>query len=178
MRRFLVALTAVLMLAGCTADPAPVLPSGLVVLPVGERRAAPSLQAEKLDGSGTYDLGADRGDVVVLNFWGSWCGPCVAEADDLVQVYESTKDSGVAFVGVNVRDVRGPAVDFVTEHQVTYPNVFDPSSKVALRFEVPPTTIPATIVLDRQHRVAVIARRAVLADELETVLTQLAQEHG
>jgi thiol-disulfide isomerase/thioredoxin len=178
MRRLLVALTVLLLGAGCTADPAPVAPTGLTVLPVSERKAAPELRGEKLDGSGTYDLGADRGDVVVLNFWAQWCGPCVAETEDLVRVHQSTKDSGVTFVGVNVRDVRALAADFVTEHQVTYPNVFDPSSKVALRFEVPPTTIPATIILDRQHRVAVIARRAVVADELRAVLTQLAQEPG
>jgi peroxiredoxin len=178
MRRLLAALTAILVLTGCGADPAPVLPTGLQVVPVGDRQPAPALQGEKLDGTGAYDLAADRGNVVVLNFWGSWCGPCVAEADDLVQAYASTKESGVRFVGINVRDVRGPAVDFIAEHQVTYPNVFDPSSKVALGFQVPPTTIPATLILDRQHRVAVVARRAVVLEELRTVLTQLAQEHG
>ena len=74
------------------------------------RRSA-SVTGELLDG-GTYDLAQDRGKVVVVNFWGSWCAPCRAEADDLEQTYQATKAKGVSFLGVNSRDDRDAAKAF------------------------------------------------------------------
>ena len=171
---------AVLLLAAtltaCTSkeDGCDTSSAGTVECPAGKRPAAPQLSGELLEG-GRYDLSQDRGQVVVINFWGSWCAPCRAEIDDLEQVYLSTKDQGVRFLGINVRDDRDKAKAF-HQGKVTYPSVIDPSSKLALDFDVPPNTIPATIVLDREGRIAVVIRVAVQAAEFEPVVARVAAE--
>ena len=85
----------------------------------------------------------------MVNFWGSWCAPCRAEADDLEKTYQATKAKGVAFLGVNSRDGRDAAKAF-ERGRVTYPSIFDPSSKVALEFDVTQVTTPSTLILDRR----------------------------
>ena len=180
--RWLVALAAGLLavLSACTSGQAPAAPPayGLTVFAPDDRRPGPAIAGETLDGKGTYAMPA--GDVVVVNFWASWCGPCVAEAVDLEQTYQATKDKGVSFLGVNTRgDDRDGARQFVLRHKVTYPNLFDPTSKIALSFtDQPPTSVPATIVLDRQGRLAAIAYGPVIRSTLEPVVTQLAAETG
>ncbi len=88
-------------------------------------------------GGGTFDLASERGHVVVMNFWGSWCGPCRAEAADLESAY---KASGVVFIGVNVEDQQDAASAFISAHGITYPSIFDPAGHVMLAFaQVPPT---------------------------------------
>ncbi|MER2086753.1 TlpA disulfide reductase family protein [Rhodococcus erythropolis] len=120
-----------------------------------------------------------EGKVVVLNVWGQWCGPCRAEADDLEQVYEQTKDSGVQFLGINVRDdTKNKAQDFVVDNKVSYPSIYDPSmrSLIALGKGYPTSVIPTTIVLDRQHRVAAVFLQELLAEDLLPVVQRIAQE--
>lgn len=120
-----------------------------------------------------------EGKVVVLNVWGQWCGPCRAEADDLEQVYEQTKDSGVQFLGINVRDdTKNKAQDFVVDNKVSYPSIYDPSmrSLIALGKGYPTSVIPTTIVLDRQHRVAAVFLQELLAEDLLPVVQRVAQE--
>ncbi|MBV9292622.1 MAG: TlpA family protein disulfide reductase [Frankiales bacterium] len=120
----------------------------------GDRSAVNGVTGTLLDGQ-PFDLSRWRGHVVVVNFWGSWCGPCQAEAQGLEQVYRDNAKHGVEFVGVDIRDSRATAETFLRTHDVTYPNVFDPSNLVALQFRgVPPNATPTTIVLDRQGRVA------------------------
>jgi thiol-disulfide isomerase/thioredoxin len=166
-------LVAALALSACTGDPAP---PGITVtiLPEAERVVAPALEGELLDGN-PFDAGAVAGDVVVVNFWGSWCSPCIAEAADLEATYAATRDGGVSFVGVNVRDTRDAAKEFVASRS-TYPSIFDPASRLVLGFDVPPTAIPSTVVIDRQGRIAMIVNRAVIRSELEPVVTQIAAE--
>src|SRR4029079_2348822 len=113
------------------------------------RTDAPELRGDLVDG-GTFDLSDHAGKVVVINFWGSWCRPCWAEADDLEKVYRSTKANGAVFIGVDTRDARDEAAAFLREHDVTYPSIFDPPGKAALGFDVPPTAVPSTILIDRQ----------------------------
>jgi thiol-disulfide isomerase/thioredoxin len=174
MRRLLLALTVTLLgLAGCSSASA-AAPAEGKVLAMADRPIAPTVTGDLLDGTGRYDLANHKGEVVVINFWGSWCGPCVGEADALEQTYKATKDSGVSFVGVNVRDTRDAATQFAAL-RLTYPSVFDPSSKVALGFPVPPTT-PSTYIVDRQGRLAVVLRQPVVRDQLQPMVTTLAAE--
>ncbi|MGI5506380.1 TlpA disulfide reductase family protein [Lentzea sp. CA-135723] len=118
-----------------------------------------------------------EGKVVVLNVWGSWCGPCRAEADDLERVYEKTKESGVEFLGVNVRDERTAGQDFNRNFQVGYPSFFDPSGRVMLALQgFPRSVVPATIILDRKQRVAAVFLVALLDTDLLPVVERIAAE--
>jgi thiol-disulfide isomerase/thioredoxin len=159
--RLLLSVTVALALAaGCSAD---------------KPEKAPVLQGELL-GGGAYDPATHAGKVVVVNFWGSWCAPCRAEAADLNAAYEATKDSGVAFLGINIRDPnKDQAVAFVENFKVPYPSIYDPKSKLALEFDVPPTGIPNTLVLGKDGRVVHTFRSVVGKDEL---LTQIRAAQG
>lgn len=125
----------------------------------------------------TTGIEAFPGQVVVLNVWGSWCGPCRAEASDLEFVARQTAADGVAVLGVAVRDDRAAATDFVRDRGLTYDSVFDPPGRtlVALR-GYPRNTVPSTIVLDRQHRVAAVYLTAIRVPELIPLLKGLAAE--
>jgi peroxiredoxin len=165
-------------LAGCGGDSwedrCVTGPTGVIECAPGDRPPPVTVTGELLDG-GSYDLATDRGKVVVLNFWGSWCAPCRAEADDLEQTYEATKASGVAFLGVNHRDGRDAAKAF-ERGRVTFPSLYDPSSRVALAFDVTPNFTPSTIILDRAGRIAVALRRPTTVAELRPIVERLAAE--
>ncbi|MGW5923130.1 TlpA disulfide reductase family protein [Nocardia fluminea] len=135
--------------------------------------AGPDLMAEdKAVSVADYD-----GQVVVINLWGQWCGPCRAEADDLERAYAATKDMGVQFLGINVRDPqRDKAQDFVIDYKVGYPSIYDPSMRtlIALGGSYPTSVIPSTLILDRQHRVAAVFLRALLTEDLLPVIERVA----
>lgn len=127
----------------------------------------------------TLSLEDFDGQVVVLNIWGQWCGPCRGEADDLEQVYQETRDQGVAFLGINVRDEqRDKAQDFVINNKVSYGSIYDPAMRtmIALGQNYPTSVIPTTIVLDRQHRVAAVFLKELLVEDLKPVVERVAQE--
>ncbi|MFB7876485.1 MULTISPECIES: TlpA disulfide reductase family protein [unclassified Nocardia] len=117
--------------------------------------------------------------VVVVNLWGQWCGPCRAESPALEKVYAATKDKGVAFLGINVRDhQRDKAQDFVVDNKIEYPSIYDPSMRtlLALGGNFPTSVIPTTLILDRQHRVAAVFLRSLLAEDLQPVVETIAEE--
>jgi thiol-disulfide isomerase/thioredoxin len=118
------------------------------------------------------------GQVMVINLWGSWCAPCRTESPELERVYEATKGLGVQFLGIDVRDSRDAARDFVADAKVTYPSIFDPEIRTAigLGHGYPTSVVPTTLVLDRQHRVAAVFLRALLAEDLQPVVARVAAE--
>lgn len=149
----------------------------IFVYPAGQRPTGPALAGTLLDGA-AFDTATVAGNVVVVNFWGSWCAPCRAETDDLEAVYQATRDAGVSFLGINVRDGKDAASAFV-RGRVGYPSIFDPGGRMSLEFrDVPASAIPSTVLLDRQNRIAVVFRRAVVRSELEPLVTQLAAERA
>jgi peroxiredoxin len=182
MRRFAAVLaTAVLaagMLAGCGPESwvkkCTTTAAGVIECSPDQRPPAREVTGVLLDG-GTYDVAQDRGKVVVVNFWGSWCPPCRVEADDLQQTYDATKASGVTFVGVNSRDGRDAAKAF-ERGQVTFPSIYDPDGKVALKFDVTQVSTPSTLILDKQGRIAVGLRRATTVGELKPLVERVAAE--
>lgn len=180
---------AVAALAGCTGGAGGVDPASGnefrftvgtekgSVIPVADRRKAPPLTAPALTGRGTFDVGSLRGKVVVLNFWASWCAPCRVEAPEFDRAYRAAKAAGVEFVGVATKDDQGAARAFVKRYDISYPNVFDPTGEVTLRFRgMAPRTFPYTIVLDRQGRVAAVYPLPLLREDIEPVVRRLAAE--
>ncbi|NEA36321.1 TlpA disulfide reductase family protein [Streptomyces sp. SID13031] len=120
-----------------------------------DREKAPDFGGTTLDGKKWNSTDA-AGKVTVINVWGSWCGPCREEAPDLS---DAAKELGasVQFIGLNVRDLDpAPPLKFVEAFGVTYPSVYDPSGKLLLKFrgQISPSSIPSTLVLDKQGRVA------------------------
>jgi thiol-disulfide isomerase/thioredoxin len=130
--------------------------------PPADRGTVANLSGENLSGDGTISLSDYAGKVVVLNFWGSWCGPCRAEAAELEQAAAALMPAGVQFLGVNVKDTRANGADFLASKQVSYPSIYDPSMRTLLAIKgYPASGIPSTIVLDRMGRVAHIWLEAI-----------------
>lgn len=185
---------AVLATAGCAEPVAPQSPagsggveasagSGLVaggpavqLYSASQRTSPTAVTGELLDGS-PFDLAALHGKVVVINWWGSWCEPCRRETPHLMQAYDATRELGVEFLGVDVRDDRDAAVSFAADYQVPYRSLFDPAGRIVLAFpQVPPTVVPTTVVLDRSGRVAAAFRKVIDKGELEPVIRHVAAE--
>ena len=148
--------------------------------PSGQRQTVGDLSGPSLMDDGDRIVGmsdyADR--VVVLNVWGSWCAPCRTETPELETVYGEYRDRGVQFLGIDVRDNRDTARDFVTDRNVQYPSIFDPAmrSLITLGRTYPTSVVPTTMVLDRRHRVAAVYLMALLAEDLRPLLDRLTTE--
>lgn len=129
----------------------------LVRLPPAKRSAPVQFAGTTLEGD-RFDLASHRGKVVVVNVWGSWCGPCRKEAPDLQAAWEQLQGQDVQFVGIDTGAEETPpqALAFQKTFGITYPSVSDQGGKVLLplRGVVAPNAIPSTVVIDRQSRVA------------------------
>lgn len=165
----LVALGLVVGLAACTEDPlaeqyrtggdSTFTAQGFTVDEIAiADRGEPVAFAGKTE-TGTAVSSSDyAGDVVVLNFWYSNCGPCRAEAPVLEEVAQEYAGKGADFLGVNIADQAESAVSFAETFDVTYPSVIDVDDKaVTLAFAsyVPLSAPPVTLILDREGRIAV-----------------------
>ena len=149
--------------------------------PDSRGRPGPIAGPELTDPSKTVSLTTSPATSSSINVWGQWCGPCRSETRELQKVYDATKAKGVAFLGIDVRDNnRQSAVDFVVDRKVTYPSIYDPAMRTMIAFggKYPTTVIPSTVVLDRQHRVAAVFLRELLAEDLQPIVERLAAEKG
>jgi thiol-disulfide isomerase/thioredoxin len=168
-----------LALSACTGgssnDGAP------VSFPVGHRAAAPALTGTTIMHNQSFSLASLRGQVVVINYWASWCEPCRDEAPQLKQTYQDFQGKDVTFIGV---DFHGDGKDdsaakaFLTAHQVPYDSIFDRDSKTVLDWKgkVSIEAPPMTIVVDKQGRVANVINGVVQYTDLhEFVADALAE---
>ena len=190
MRYLLLVLLVAGLLAGCATGSDAVArggtfefvsPGGKIDIfydPPASRGTVGELAGESLTPPGTTVSLAQYPDrVVVLNVWGSWCGPCRSEAGELVRVAAATAGQGVQFLGIDVRDSRQAGADFARDFGLTYPSIFDPPGRTLFALKgIPRSVVPLTIVLDRQHRVAAVFLHAVHAQDLQLVVQRIVTE--
>jgi peroxiredoxin len=117
--------------------------------------SAPGFELSALDGK-PLGLNELRGQVVLINFWASWCGPCRTEMPRLDALYRKYKAAGVTLVGINVEPESADALNYLKGTPVTFPILFDSDSKVSKLYEV--AGMPSTVILDRKGTVRYIHR--------------------
>ncbi len=189
-RPVLIALCVSLVLAGCTGSKDAVdqtaggqykyvgaTPKGKTIAP-GKRKTAGPATGSLLDGT-AWTLRSLKGQVVVVNYWGTWCAPCRVETPNFERVYRAYQAKGVAFVGIDVKETSpSPAKAFVKDNDITYPIVYDEGARTALQIgHLPLQGLPNTVVIDKQGKVAAVYVNLVQPGDLQPVLTSLISEH-
>jgi cytochrome c biogenesis protein CcmG, thiol:disulfide interchange protein DsbE len=134
----------------------------------------PAYSAASLDGT-TFDVAAERGNVMLINLWATWCGPCRFEIPELQKLHDEHGSRRFKVVGVSV-DEGAPKIvqEFVDQQKMTYPVVHDPEGKLAVLLDT--TILPTSVIVDRTGKVVwkhlgiVRATDAEMLKALETAL--------
>ena len=131
-------------------------------------RAAPDVTLPYLESDGELSLRDLRGEVVVVNFWASWCVPCREEHPALLAASQRYEDDGVRFLGIVYQDQRESAIAFLDELGRGYRHLQDPNSAAAIEFGV--FGLPETYVIDREGRIAAKITGATTFDHLASTI--------
>ena len=121
-------------------------PRTAVALEVGD--PAPLFSARSLQGEGELSLGAFKGKVIYLDFWASWCPPCLTSLPLLEELRSEFPRADFEVLAINLDRDRDKARAFLEKHGVGYPCVWDPEGHLTKRFELP--TMPPSFLIDRR----------------------------
>jgi cytochrome c biogenesis protein CcmG, thiol:disulfide interchange protein DsbE len=138
----------------------------------GKTPSAPLFTLPRLQGDGEIALSSYDGEVVVLNFWASWCIPCKREAERFQDVWEKHREHGLVVLGVDTLDFDGDGRRFLKRYGVTYPNVHDGRGRVLDDYGGVP--LPKTFIIKDGKIVGFIfgeARADALADAVDQALS-------
>ena len=116
-------------------------------------------------GGGQVSLSQFKGQVVMINFWATWCGPCRQEMPLLESIYKKYNKMGFVLLGVNVEPDPKAAEEWLKEVPVSFPILYDTDSKVSRLYKV--NGMPSTVFIDRNGRLRVVHRGYKPGDENE-----------
>jgi thiol-disulfide isomerase/thioredoxin len=131
---------------------------------------APVLSGATLDGA-RFDLAAQRGHVVIVDFFASWCGPCRAQQPELNTLAARYSAAGLVVVGVDFREGEAESRSYLRDNAVAYACVRDPDGSVAAAFAV--AAPPTTVIIDTAGKVAASYLGGVRAGDLGRVIDRL-----
>lgn len=150
---------------------------GVTTYPIHDRSPAPDLSGRTLTGASWSLASQDRGDIVVVNVWASWCGPCRGELPMLAAAAQRLRNRGVRFLGLDERDHASHARAFVASTGATYPNLMDTNGSLLRELPLlPQAAVPSTLVLDTQGRMAARVIGAITAKQLAAIVSGLRKE--
>jgi peroxiredoxin len=106
-----------------------------------------------------------KGQVVMVNFWATWCGPCQQEMPLLDQMYKKYKPMGFTLIGISVDKTEAPVKDLMTRKPVSFPVLLDPANQVSKAYHV--DEMPSSVIIDRKGEIRYIHRGYRPGDENE-----------
>ncbi|MCA9971050.1 MAG: TlpA family protein disulfide reductase [Anaerolineales bacterium] len=127
-------------------------------------------------GQPSADLSDFRGQIVVVNFWASWCAPCRVEADLLEQTWRAYRDQGVVFLGIAYSDVEPNSKAYLAEFDITYPNAPDLGTSISDDYDI--TGVPETFFVDENGEVHYFHFGPIDAATLRGTLDQMLAERS
>lgn len=128
---------------------------GALAAPLVPATTAPDFTLRTLEGQ-NLRLGEQRGSVVLVNFWATWCGPCRQEMPHLNKLYEKYKSAGFVLLGVNVDDDTRQAAGVANKLGVTFPVLPDSDKRVSKQYDL--SAMPSTVLIDRDGKVRYLHR--------------------
>jgi cytochrome c biogenesis protein CcmG, thiol:disulfide interchange protein DsbE len=140
----------------------------------GKRVEAPVAELPRLGANGTGSLADEKGKVVVLNVWASWCGPCQSEMPLLQRTHEKIASQGGLVLGIDTQEPPENALDFLSEKRITFSSLRDRDREYGRKFGI--SGYPETFLIDREGRVAALRRGPVTQDWLDQHLPRLLEE--
>ena len=189
MRAAMVIVGASLLLTGCAgsgmyaATPVVTIPAtapaineavGVTVIPAEERQQSIIIAGQTADGT-ELSTAQHAGDIVVVNAWASWCPPCIEELPLLASAADAYADEGVTFLGLNSMDDPIAAASLLGSS--AYRSIDDRDGAILATIPgVPPRSLPSTVILDRQGRIAVRVIGPVKPGQLESAIDALLAE--
>ncbi len=112
-----------------------------------------------------------RGQVVLVNFWASWCVECYKEADLLEQAWRDYKDKGVMFIGVDYLDTEKEGLAYMAKYNITYPSGPDIGDKISKAYAI--TGVPETFIIDQDGNIAHVQIGPITRAQLYGLLDKL-----
>ena len=113
---------------------------------------APEISLKDFNGK-EISLEVYKGKTILLNFWASWCQPCIEEAPELEQLYRNLKDKDFVIIGIAVDDDEEAVKEFIKKYSITYPILNDSKSKISRKYKT--KGYPESFVIDKQGKLKV-----------------------
>jgi len=140
-------LSAGLAITGCSSNSAPSTQG------TGVGNLAPDFQLDNLEGE-SVSLSDFRGKPVMLNFWATWCRPCVSEMPDIQSVYEEQSAEGLVLLPVNMGGTSSQVKEFLQSHNLSLPVLLDTTQAIAQKYNI--RYIPTTFFIDKDGIIQVV----------------------
>ena len=136
----------------------------LVSVPLSAKEMAQDFVLKSKD-DGNMRLSDQRGNIVMINFWASWCGPCREELPLMEELYQEYQDLGFEILAINVDDEESKADVLLNDIEVTFPVLYDTSGEVSQLYEV--SAMPTTVFVDRDGLQRILHKGFVAGDEVK-----------
>jgi cytochrome c biogenesis protein CcmG, thiol:disulfide interchange protein DsbE len=164
-------------LPGCYGKEGSHEKEGFQIADVGKK--APDRPLSRIDG-GVLSLESYKGSIIILNFWATWCPPCIKEMPLLESTYKKYREIGVIVIGVNYNEERDTVVDFIRKEGITFPVVLDKDLALTKTYRV--LSLPVTFFIDREGIIRDKYRgelnEGLLREKIEPLISETGQKPG
>jgi thiol-disulfide isomerase/thioredoxin len=168
------------LVAACAATNGPAGSTnivGVTIFSPDSRQTPPSLAGTTLSGDSLAVSSLSHGDIVFINVWASWCGPCREESPMLATAAKTLEGDGVTFLGLDEQDHAADARNFVASVGATYPDLVDGDGSLLRKLKLlPQMGVPSTLVLDKHGLMAARVIGPMTSEQLDQIVKRLQSE--